>query len=100
MVEKLIRNGEVAVIVSPEYGAGWSSWNKEVNPMDKRYVELILQGNILEAKELAKKEGFYNGGLDNAIIVWVPEGWLFYITDTEGAEELHYIDAPTKIYTA
>ena len=57
MVEKLIRNGEVAVIVSLEYGAGWSSWNKEVNPMDKRYVELILQGNILEAKELAKKRG-------------------------------------------
>lgn len=99
-MEKLIKNGEVAAIISPGYGAGWSSWNKGVNPMDKRYAELILQKEISKAKELAKNEGFYEGGLDKAEIVWVPEGWLFYITDTDGSEELHFIDAPSRIYIA
>ena len=26
-IEKVVRDGKVAVLVSPGYGAGWSTWN-------------------------------------------------------------------------
>lgn len=28
-MDKVIRDGMVAVIYSPGYGAGWSSWNRD-----------------------------------------------------------------------
>lgn len=30
--EKVVRDGKVAVLVSPEHGAGWSTWNKNAYP--------------------------------------------------------------------
>ena len=29
MVEKLERDGKVAILYSPGYGAGWSTWNDD-----------------------------------------------------------------------
>ena len=29
-MNKLIRDGKVAVLISPEYGAGWSTWNYDL----------------------------------------------------------------------
>ena len=29
MVKKLIRDGKVGVIISPDFGAGWSTWNDD-----------------------------------------------------------------------
>ena len=46
-MEKIVRDGKVAVAVSYGFGAGWSTWN-EVNPMDARFNQLFLDGKIDE----------------------------------------------------
>lgn len=48
-MEKVIRNGEVAVIYSPGYGAGWYSWNEG-------YPELLFHPKIVEMIENNKQE--------------------------------------------
>ena len=40
MVEKYYNeNGELGVLISPGFGAGWSSWNCDEIAFDKRVVE-------------------------------------------------------------
>lgn len=91
-MEKLYNdNGEVAVIVSGGYGAGFSTWSK-VDPMDKRYAELILNEKIDEAIELAKSEDVYEGGIVDCHIEWVSQGEKFRINEYDGAESLVYLD--------
>jgi hypothetical protein len=29
-MEKVIKSGLVAVLISPDFGAGWSTWNSEI----------------------------------------------------------------------
>jgi hypothetical protein len=43
-MKKLIRDGKVAVLYSPGFGAGWSTWNQELpelvfNPVIVDFVE-------------------------------------------------------------
>ena len=46
MAEKVIRDGKVAVLVSPEFGAGWSTWadNAEVAMFDPEVVAWVERG--------------------------------------------------------
>ena len=62
-MEKIVRDGKVAVAVSYGYGAGWSTW-EEVNPMDARFNQLFLDGNIDEIKRICEEEEMYAGGAE------------------------------------
>ena len=45
--EKVIRDGKVAVLISPGYGAGWSTWSsdyRDLLPFDRRFVEAAEAG--------------------------------------------------------
>jgi len=87
-MEKLYnKQGQVAVAISYDYGAGWSTWN-DVSPLDKRYNELILAHRIEEAIELAESEGHYAGGLKNCEIEWLPKNAKFRISEYDGSESL------------
>jgi hypothetical protein len=87
-MEKLVRNGQVAVAVSGGYGAGWSTWNS-VNPMDARFNVLFDEGKHQEAAELCESLEFgYAGGAEDVVLVWVPLGTEFVITEYDGAEIL------------
>ena len=47
MVNKVIRGGKVAVLYSPGYGAGWSTWgseHKEILLFHPRLVEAVEKG--------------------------------------------------------
>jgi hypothetical protein len=92
MMEKLIRNGMVAVAVSRGYGAGWSTWNG-VNPMDARFNTLFDEGKHKEAAELCEELVLgYTGGAKKVVIVWLPEGTKFRITEYDGAESIETVD--------
>lgn len=98
-MEKLIKDGKVAVAVSKGYGAGWSTWS-DANPMDKRFNELILGGKIEEAKSLAMEDlGYYSDGLRNCVIEWLDIGTRFEIKEYDGNESLRILD-DTPYYTA
>ena len=97
-MNKLIRDGKVAVLVSPDYGAGWYSWH--------RIEELLYDPSIvlwLEAKELDKIANYlalkypndYFGGLDDLTVEWIDQGTEFRIDEFDGAESIE-LKADTK----
>ena len=78
----------VAVIVSPGYGAGWSTWNKPHDVFDPKIVKWIEDG--MNGDPLSEDDERYGGGLVDAEIVWVPEGTLFAIDEYDGYESITY----------
>ena len=90
-MEKLIRDGKVAVLVSPGYGAGWYSWHSiEELVYDPSIVEWVEQeqlDKVLTYMEL-KYPDVYCGGLENLEVIWVPAGAKFRIDEYDGAESL------------
>lgn len=91
-MEKIVRDGMVAVAVSYGYGAGWSTWN-EIDPMDARFNQLFLDGKIDEAIDLCNELDLgYAGGADGVAIEWIPVGTKFIIGEYDGAESLMTID--------
>ena len=94
MIEKLIRDGKVAVLVSPGFGAGWYSWNS-VHYGDELIFDPVLaayidEGKIDEAKTYVTMRfpEAYDGGVDNLVVHWVPEGTAFRIHEYDGSESI------------
>lgn len=95
--EKVIRNGMVAVLVSPGFGAGWSTWNGEVKDwllFDKAFVEFAERNARAEEVEAyiertAGEQHVYCGGWP-CIVEWVAEGTLFYIHEYDGSESIRF----------
>ena len=98
-MEKVVRDGYVAVIISHGYGAGWSTWhygpNRETLVFHPKLVELIEseQHNtdtvLAVLKELLSEEeaeDIYLGGVEDLTIEWVPKGTKFKIEEYDGSE--------------
>lgn len=91
-MEKIVRDGKVAVAVSTSFGGGWSTWN-DVNPMDARFNQLFLDGKYDEAVALCEKLDLgYAGGAHDVDIIWVQIGREFRITEYDGAEGIEFKD--------
>lgn len=105
-MEKVIRDGLVAVLYSPGFGAGWSTWNYQFpeclydpeiveviesyaidEPYDKE-SEMVRMQKIVSIAEAKYGEDFYAGGADDLCIVWLKEGTLFRINEYDGSESL------------
>jgi hypothetical protein len=92
-MEKIIRDGMVAVAVSGGFGAGWSTWN-DIDPMDARFNQLFLDGKVDEVVRICDDEGLgYAGGARDVEIEWVPIGTEFIITEYDGSESLETKDS-------
>jgi hypothetical protein len=91
-MEKVIREGQIAVLYSPEYGAGWYTWNTEYPDMmfDPTVVNYVLEGKVDQIKAYAtlKWPDAYIGGLDDLRIQWLPEGTAFRIQEHDGFESV------------
>ena len=90
-MEKVVRDGRVAVLVSPGYGAGWSTWNDGDNILfDPGLVNLVLAEDYEAAKKYAEKRWprAYLGGLEDLVVEWVDEGAQFRINEYDGYESL------------
>ena len=90
-MQKLIRDGKVAVIVSPGYGAGWYTWHNieelVYDPSVVEWVEKVELDKIPVYMEL-KYPDVYCGGLEDLIVEWVPVGERFRIDEYDGNESL------------
>jgi hypothetical protein len=91
-MEKVIRDGQVAVVYSPDYGAGWYTWNTEHPDMmfDPTVVNYVLEGKVDQIKAYAalKWPDAYLGGLDDLKVQWLPEGTAFRIHEYDGNESI------------
>lgn len=116
MVDKVIRDGKVAVLISPGYGAGWTTWNqdhKNVEQMlfDPDIVNALLEYEkadgenwmwkqcLMKIKEIADTkynqdpyDYFFENGLKNVEVVWVDVGRKFIVTEYDGSESIQFCD--------
>lgn len=104
MIDKVIRNGKVAVLYSPDFGFGWSTWAnnpelKEQMVFCPALVFALEKGEDLDviAESLFPDE--YRGGLYKMKICWVPMGEKFRIAEYDGSESIELIDQ-ISYYTA
>ena len=96
-MEKVIKGGQVAVIISCEYGSGWYSWHGiERLLYDPKIVEVLEDETIppFAAWELIKSyvNGLYPeeiiSGEDRLAVVWIPIGAKFRIGEYDGKESI------------
>ena len=96
-MDKIERDGLVAVLVSPGFGAGWSTWadqdQKEAMCMDARIVGPFLEGGHRAAAEAALEifPDVYTSGAKNLVVRWLPKGTEFEVEEYDGGETLHVL---------
>lgn len=102
MRQRFIKDGKVAVVIAPLFGAGWSSWNselKETLAFHPAIVQMVLDGRREEIDEDWLVTHFgeefqygYYGANDNLTIEWIAVGTKFLIIEYDGAERILTID--------
>lgn len=123
MVERYYNEDKsaIAVLVSYDYGAGWSTWANQKDDeepyqiaYDKRVVEFWLEHKDdklyleeldrfnfeespikTEARAYFESLGYsdvYFGGFSDIQLEWVPIGARFEINEYDGAESLYILD--------
>jgi hypothetical protein len=99
MIEKLIRDGSVAVLYSPGYGAGWSTWCHEDEQIrlsmlfDPQIADIRNQNapdwqEQAESIALIKYPDTYIGGLADLEVRWLPVGTQFRVLEYDGHESI------------
>lgn len=99
-MEKLVKNGCVAVLVSHGYGAGWYTWEGDERMLyDPVLAEILESGDYIEGYtdkliEVAKQRypDAYLGGINGLTVHWVPVGSKFRIEEYDGSESLVFED--------
>jgi hypothetical protein len=93
---KCIRDGKVAILYSPGYGARWSTWN------DEKFKKFLLHDEelvkLVETNQRDKIEEYVESvfpgeyicvlGEKNLKIEWVSQGTQFYIREYDGCESI------------
>lgn len=104
-MDKLIKDGMVAVLYSPGFGAGWSTWACREDA-----ATMVFDRELAEATEVwdmekmfaiakAKWPDAYLGGLNALTVKWVPVGALFTIDEYDGSESV-VLRADMQFYAA
>jgi hypothetical protein len=94
-MDRVIRDGKVAVLVSPGYGAGWYTWNMSHPSIlfDPKIVDMVLSNAEVREIEVYVDQTYgedeiYTGGVGDLVIRWVPKGARFRINEYDGSESL------------
>jgi hypothetical protein len=94
-MNKVVRDGKVAVLISPGFGAGWYTWNRDHKDLlfHPRLVELVEQKRhdaITDelCEELVGSDYICTGGAHDLVIEWLPEGTAFRVEEYDGSETL------------
>jgi hypothetical protein len=84
----------VPIIYTSDYGAGWSSWNTDVDPCDKELAAMIESGasskDIIALATEKWPDGFHDG-LINASVDWAEPDTVFIIDECDGRERIRYL---------
>lgn len=91
---RYLKDGKIAVLISPGYEAGWSTWNSQYAEeflFDVEIAAMLDRGESYEVilkKAEEKWPDSYCCGLDQLKIVWVDPGTTFQIDEYDGSESL------------
>jgi hypothetical protein len=96
-MEKVIKGGQVAVIISCDYGGGWYSWHGIENLLyDPKIVEILEDETIdkfaawewIRPYALALYPTQCFSGKERLAVRWVPVGAKFRISEYDGKESI------------
>jgi len=93
-MDKMILEGDVAVLISSGHGAGWSTWNSTHPELlfDPEIVKLVLDEKYDEIEAYCDrtygKDTIYCGGARDLEVNWVPVGARFRVNEYDGFETL------------
>ena len=100
--EKYEKDGMVAYLISPGFGAGWSTWAHEDGLdrfvlFDKTLVEMRERSApVHEIEDYIKKatgtDYIYMGGWEDVEVRWMAKGTAFYIHEYDGSESIRTTD--------
>ena len=105
MTDRYIRDGQVAVLVSPGFGAGWSTWcefdDRKAVTFDPWIVDLLLSDQYNRKEKIdriyahcaVKYPDMYMGGASDLTVEWIPQGTLFRIAEHDGSETIELKEA-------
>lgn len=104
MTDRYIRDGKVAVLVSCDFGAGWSTWaDADYHPaivFDPWIVDLLLSERYSEDEREARLIAYcrikYPKMYDKPRtleVQWVPQGAVFRIAEYDGSETIEFKDS-------
>jgi hypothetical protein len=108
-MHKVIEGGNVAVLFSPSFGSGWSTWNEDHPAIlfDPTVVEYVrTDGKSMSRDDMIKYledtyPGIYLGsGFYDLEIEWIPQGTRFKITEYDGSESIQVEDEIETWYVA
>jgi hypothetical protein len=91
-------SGNVAVLISPGFGAGWSSWGdgeqREGMLFDSRLVDFVLAQGTEGLGDYAESLGYtgYMGGAESVQVEWLESGTRFFIDEYDGSESIRTFD--------
>lgn len=95
-IKKLVRDGKVAVLYSPGFGAGWFTWNPELPELifDPVIVDFVEKEQWAELDTYVKLKysDIYDGGMRDLTVVWLAVGTEFQINEYDGAESIEIKD--------
>ena len=95
-MQKKTVDGLVAVLYSPDFGAGWFTWHNIAELLfDPKVVDMVLEKTSAETIELYCRTVYgdhYYGGAGELTVAWVPPGTEFVIEDYDGAETITFKD--------
>lgn len=89
------KDGKTAVLVSPGFGAGFSTWNSPEMAVDFDLVEAFLSGDMNRFEYIVVEkygENMYLGGMENLMVVWVDEGNKFRVDEYDGNEGIEIFE--------
>ena len=91
-MQKVIRDGLVAILYSPGHGAGWSTWGVPVEGVfHPKLVNAVESGASAETIEGIAFNLFgddYYGGAGQLKIMWLSVGTQFEIDEYDGYESV------------
>lgn len=95
-MNKLVRDGYVAVLYSPDYGSGWYTWNTNYPELlfDPAIVQLVEEEKFDELQTFVqlKYPDIYKGGMWDLKIAWILEGAMFRVNEYDGDESIELKD--------
>ena len=101
-MNKVIRDGKVAVLISYGYGGGFYTWGAPPEAIfDPKLVELVESEDFDGAEEYVRNTypDDYTGGVGDLVVVWIDEEEDFIINEYDGSESIQ-LKSKTQWITA
>ena len=93
-MDKVKKGGKVAIIYSPGFGGGWSTWSNGSNEQERLFdpdiVNALLKGESRQAIQAIADKNYPEdcNSVKDLTVKWLEEGTLFRVHEYDGSESI------------